>query len=38
MLEDAGVFKMNDEGIHAFIDFIENIEGGNKGWLKSLKD
>jgi Galactose-1-phosphate uridyltransferase len=31
VLEDAGVFKMNDEGIHAFIDFIENIEGGNKG-------
>ncbi len=25
VLEDAGVFKMNDEGINAFIEFVENI-------------
>ena len=26
VLEDAGVFKMNDEGIGAFVSFVENIE------------
>ena len=30
VLEDAGVFKMNSEGIDAFIHFVENIEGGEK--------
>lgn len=25
VLEDAGVFKMNDEGINAFIDFVEKL-------------
>ena len=30
VLEDAGVFKMNKEGIEAFIHFVENIEGGDK--------
>ena len=26
VLEDAGVFKMNEEGIEALIDFVENME------------
>lgn len=29
VLEDAGVFKMNNEGIQAFIEFIESLEGKN---------
>lgn len=30
VLEDAGVFKMDEQGINAFIDFIENIEKEEK--------
>lgn len=30
VLEDAGVFKMNEQGIEAFIDFIENIQKEEK--------
>lgn len=30
VLEDAGVFKMNEQGISAFIDFVESIEKEEK--------